>query len=262
MARVLLLGGLDPSGGAGVTLDAAVVAARGVEPLPIVVANTVQSRRGFVALEPVAARFWRRQVDAVLGDGPVQAVKIGLLGDAALAREVAGVLAVCDDVPVVIDPVLGATAGGLGVDPGLLQVYRERLLPAAALVTPNLPELQLLAAGDARALLAAGAGAALVKGGHGDGAYAVDELWSCGEVVRWRRPRRDCGPVRGTGCALASAIAALLAGGAALDVACREAGDWLAARLAKVRPASDGLPRQLPITDRQPRSNSDAISSR
>ena len=249
MTRLLILGGLDPSGGAGVTVDATVAALHEVEPLPVALTATVQSLRGFDRAEPIPAAVWRAQVAAVLADGPVAAVQVGFLGDAALLADVAAVLApLAREVPIVVDPVLSATAGGMAQGAALVAAYREHLAPLAALVTPNVHELQALAAGAPAALLAAGAGAVLRKGGHGTGAEAVDELWIDGASTRWARPRLGCGPVRGTGCALASAIASRLAHGAPLPAACARAGDWLASLLGRVEPRRDGLPQVLPLS--------------
>lgn len=252
--RVLLLGGLDPSGGAGATLDTTVAALHGVEPLPVVLAWTEQNRRGFRRSEPVPAAQWQRALRAVLDDGPVQAVKVGMVGDADGMHGVARALApLRGAVPIVVDPVLFATAGGLSPDAGLVAACREALLPLASLLTPNTPELAALCAGDPSRALSAGAGAVLQKGGHGDGDVSEDVLWLPRERVAFRRPRLPCGPVRGTGCALAAAIASRLARGDALAAACAGAGDWVAALLRALGPAPpDGLPRLLPLA-RAPR---------
>ena len=226
MARVLLLGGLDPSGGAGVTLDAAVVAGFGHEPLPIAVSLTVQGLRGFERAEPVAPAVLEAQLACVLRDGPVRAVKVGFVGAAEQAALVARLLERVDDVPVVVDPVLSATSGGLAAGEELVAAYRECLLPRATLLTPNLPEFDALAGGGGIAgLFAAGVGGVLRKGGHGEGAHVVDELWLSPDEapVRFTRERFDCGPVRGTGCALATAIACRLAAGDTAEDACRGA---------------------------------------
>lgn len=247
--RVLLLGGLDPSGGAGVTVDATVVALHGLAPLPIATTTTVQGMRGFEDASPVPAKVWRRQLDVVLDDGPVAAVKVGYLGTPELVGDVtAALLELSRTAKVVVDPVLSATAGGMTGSAALAVAYREQLAPLAALITPNVPELVALADGDPAALLEAGAGAVLAKGGHGDGDDAVDELWGGAAPERFVRPRRSCGPVRGTGCALASAVASRLAQGATLSAACAGAGDWLAGLLASMQPRSDELPQPLPLS--------------
>jgi len=249
MPRILLLGGLDPSGGAGLTLDATVVALHGAEPLPIAVATTEQNRRGFRRCDPLPAERWRGALAAVADDGPFAAVKLGLLGDPDTVVALAEWLATLPlTVPIVVDPVLGATSGGFAPGPELAAAYRRCLLPLAAVFTPNLPELAAVG-GAVPPLMAAGARAVLVKGGHGDGAHADDVLWRAAGTQTFRRPRWSIGAVRGTGCALASSLACRLAAGVDLAAACRDAGDWLAQLLAVLAAAGDGngLPRQLPL---------------
>ncbi|MGC6489383.1 MAG: bifunctional hydroxymethylpyrimidine kinase/phosphomethylpyrimidine kinase, partial [Planctomycetota bacterium] len=170
MRRVLLLGGLDPSGGAGVTLDATVASLHGVAPLPIALSATVQGARGFVTAAPIAARTWREQVRTVVADGAPDAVKVGYVGSAAVVAELAEALRpLASRAPLVVDPVLSATAGGMPSDGALARAYLTGLVPLAALVTPNAPELDALGGGDPATLLRAGARAVLHKGGHGGG---------------------------------------------------------------------------------------------
>ena len=249
MKRVVLLGGLDPSGGAGITVDATVAALHGVAPLPVALTTTIQGAAGFHDAEPVRSEVWRRQLEVVLADGPVAAFKVGYIGSAHVVVEVARALREsAGRAPVVVDPVLSATAGGMETGAALAAAYCEHLAPVAALVTPNVPELESLVLGRPERLLAAGAAAVLTKGGHGAGENAVDELSSAGVALRFVRPHRDCGPVRGTGCALASAIAARLALGDPLRDACERAGDWLASLLAHVAPRRDRSPQPLPFS--------------
>lgn len=254
MARVLLLGGLDPSGGAGITIDATVVSLLGGDPLPIALATTVQGLRGFVRAVAIDAALIREQIRTVLADGPVGAVKLGYVGSVEQVITCAEALQPLRDVAkIVIDPVLSATAGGMNSGDELAVAYREHLVPFAHLITPNTPELAVLADGRVGSLLELGAQAVLHKGGHGEGPEAIDELWT-GELVagepsaRFQRQRFDCGPVRGTGCALAAAIATHLADKRSLLDACRIAGDWLGALLSRVKPRSDGLPSHLPFS--------------
>ncbi|MBX3463530.1 MAG: bifunctional hydroxymethylpyrimidine kinase/phosphomethylpyrimidine kinase [Planctomycetes bacterium] len=245
--RLLLLGGLDPSGGAGLTVDAIVAAQHGCQVLPVATAWTVQNGRQFTARHAPAAAAWQAAFAAALADGDVHAVKVGMLADAATAAGVAAALApLRDRVPIVVDPVLVSTAPGAGPDPDLVAAYRVHLLPLASLLLPNAPEAAALAGG---AGAWPGHAAVLAKGGHGDGPDCDDVLTLAhGAVHRWRRPRLPVGPVRGTGCALATAIAARLAHGDELASACRLAGDWLHDLLRQLGPASgDGLPRCLPL---------------
>ena len=253
MARVLLLGGLDPSGGAGITTDATVVTLLGSEPLPVALVTTIQGGRGFLQSVLIDAAVVQEQIATVLADGPIRAVKVGYVGSALQVRAVADALRpLRSQAKIIVDPVMSATVGGMGMCEDLVAAYREYLLPIAQLITPNTPELQALAGGDARTLLDQGAEAVLHKGGHGNGPTVVDELWireaPAGESpLRFERERFDCGPVRGTGCALASAIATFLADQRSLVDACRDAGDWLSALLSRVRPRPSGMPQHLPL---------------
>lgn len=228
---VLVIAGLDPSAGAGVALDLRVVAAHGGLGLPVVTTATIQSSAGVRGHAPVAPVIVHAQIQAVLADLPVAAVKIGALGSAAVADAVAAALRDLG-APVVLDPVLGATRGAALLDrPEAL----AGLLPGAALVTPNLAEAAALVGAPvpdragmraaARALLGRGARAVLVKGGHLEGA-PVDLLADADgelELVGRRVP----GEARGTGCALSSAIAARLAQGEPLRAAVGGAKAWL-----------------------------------
>lgn len=248
--RLLLLGGLDPCGGAGITADSAVAILHAVQPLPIAVALTVQNRRGFRECNEVPERQWRRALASALDDGEIHAVKVGLLGGAAaVAAVAAALLPLRGRVPIVVDPVLAATAGGYEAPIAVAQAYRERLLPLATLLLPNVAEAAAVLGGDPAVAFAAGCGAVLLKGGHGDGEFADDVLrLAAGGTHRFRRARLPVGPVHGTGCALASAIACGLALGLDLPAACGRAGDWLHTLLAALAETpGDGLPRPLPF---------------
>jgi hydroxymethylpyrimidine/phosphomethylpyrimidine kinase len=219
--------GLDPSGGAGLAADLEALQAVGARGWPVAAALTAQGPAGVKGWSPVPETLLLAQVDALL-DGGVErpgAVKTGMLGTASLAAALAARLSAPDlaGVPLVVDPVLLASAGsallddeGQGFDEALAP-----LLARAALVTPNLPELTALTglgvASDEAAVRAAralGARAVLVKGGHREGA-PVDLLVEGRTVTRFEGVRRE-GTARGTGCRLASAIAGLLARGATI----------------------------------------------
>lgn len=230
--RVLVVAGLDPSGGAGLVADLEALAAAGARGWAVAAALTAQGRRGARGFEPVSEATLLAQLDALLdGDRP-RAVKVGMLGSAALARALANRLAAAPlrRLPLVVDPVLAASSGAPLFDPGGLPVG-EAYLPVLArawLVTPNLPELALLTGDDVstdaaavRAARRLPARAVLVKGGHREGA-PLDLLVRRGEVTRFGGRRRP-GTARGTGCRLASAIAGYLARGVALEDAVRRA---------------------------------------
>ncbi len=252
MARIVVLGGLDPSGGAGLTLDARVLSVHGCVALPVAAALTVQNRRGLSRLEPVAAALVLEQLQAALGDGDVAAIKTGLIGSADLVEGLAAALPrLAKGIPLVVDPVLSATAGGYEAGPELARAYREALAPLACVFTPNLPEAgAILSQLDGPAgLIARGCQGVLQKGGHGAAAMLEDQYWDRHGVVRMEHPALSIGSVRGTGCALASALSAFLARGLEPAAAARRAVDWLQGllRLLQAEPAADGLPRHLPL---------------
>lgn len=240
MTAVLLIGGTDSSGGAGLVQDGRVLAAFGVPARLAVTAVTAQGRSGVLAVDPVSPAMLEAQLIAAARLGPVAAVKIGLVPDYCSAVLLAGLLPqLLPQVPIVLDPVLRASAGGdLGTAEGVW-----RLWPLATLVTPNLPEaaalLQSPEATDRRAILdqaqalrGRGAGAVLLKGGHCPGARVSDLLLTT-TGTRWFTARRLPGERRGTGCALASGIAAGLALGRDLPGAVAGARRWLRASWPK-----------------------------
>ncbi len=231
--RVLVVAGLDPSGGAGLVADLEAIGAAGARGWAVAAALTAQGPRGARGFEPVSEAMLLAQIDALLeGSERPRAVKTGMLGSAALARTLAGRLAVAPlrRLPLVVDPVLAASSGAPLFDPGGLSPG-EALLPLlvrARLATPNLPELAALTGDDVStdeaAIRAAGrlpSRAVLVKGGHRAGA-PVDLLVEAGRVVRLEGRRRP-GSARGTGCRLASATAGFLAAGVPLEEAVRRA---------------------------------------
>jgi hydroxymethylpyrimidine/phosphomethylpyrimidine kinase len=233
-ARVLVVAGLDPSGGAGLAADLEALAAVGARGWPVATAITAQGPRGVRGWSPVPVDLLLAQVDALLDGAPRRpgAVKTGMLGTAALAGALAARLAARDlaRVPLVVDPVLLSSSGTLLLDlaGGSAAEVLGPLLARARVVTPNLDELAALAGcevGDDEAAVAAarrlGARAVLVKGGHRQGA-PVDLLVEGRRVTRYAGRRRP-GTARGTGCRLAAALAGLLARGAPLDEAVRGA---------------------------------------
>jgi hydroxymethylpyrimidine/phosphomethylpyrimidine kinase len=231
--RVLVVAGLDPSGGAGLLADAAALEAVGARAWTVAAALTAQGpcgARGFTATTPA---FLLEQIEALLGGREtVRAVKTGMLASAELARALAGRLADrrLARAPLVVDPVLAATSGAPLFDPGpfSLGAALAPLMARARLATPNLAELACLTGDDTstdeaaiRAARLLPARAVLVKGGHRAGA-PVDLLVEGRRVTRITGRRRP-GTARGTGCRLASAIAGLLARGERLEDAVRRA---------------------------------------
>lgn len=227
---VVAIAGFDPSCGAGVVADARSIEAMGAMPLAVVTATTVQAGRGVKGYRPVAPAHVLAQLDELLKRLPVAAVKIGQVPSAACARALSGALGRAG-LPLVLDPVLVATGGASLAVRGTAAAIADSLLPLATLVTVNLAEAAVLAGlrvadlegmkRAARVLLEKGAGAVLVKGGHLPG-DPVDLLHHGGRDLLLRS-KRIPGSMHGTGCALASAVAARLACGDDLVPAVRAA---------------------------------------
>ncbi|MCZ2858850.1 bifunctional hydroxymethylpyrimidine kinase/phosphomethylpyrimidine kinase [Blastococcus sp. VKM Ac-2987] len=218
----LTVAGSDPSGGAGIQADLKTFSALGAYGTAVLTALTAQNTHGVTGIHPVPAGFVGEQLRTLLDDVEVHATKLGMLGSAAVVREVAAVLAERRPGPVVCDPVMVATSGDRLIDDDAVAAVRTDLLPVADLVTPNVPEAAALLgtapAGDvdgmhaqARALLELGPGAVLIKGGHLGGEESVDVLATAAGTAVTRRPRVRTAATHGTGCTLSSAIAALAA---------------------------------------------------
>ena len=241
-AIALTIAGSDSGGGAGIKADLKTFSALGVFGASVVPAITAQNTPGVRAVEDVSPGMIAAQIDAVLDDMKVGGVKIGMVSRAETIGTIAGRLAAHGIGPV-LDPVMVATSGDRLLQPDAVEALRMELVPLAVLVTPNLPEAALLtgteiAAGEdemtaqAKAIVALGAGAALVKGGHAGGGEAVDIFFDGRETLRLAASRIATPNTHGTGCTLSAAIAAGLAKGLALREAVREAKDYLHAALA------------------------------
>jgi hydroxymethylpyrimidine/phosphomethylpyrimidine kinase len=219
---VLCVGGIDPAGCAGLAADLRAVQALGGHGLPVPTAVTVQDTRRLAAVAPLPPRLVRAQLEAVLADIGAQAVKIGMLATAPVAREVAAALQRHRCANVVADPVLHSTTGGTLLDERGRAVLVRRILPLAAVVTPNIPEAEVLLGrrirgekgmiAAARTLLSLGPAAVLLKGGHLRG-EALDVFTDGRQTLLLRAPRVRTRDTRGTGCVLAAAIAVYLARG-------------------------------------------------
>lgn len=226
--RILLLAGLDPSGGAGLAADLPTVLACGGHPLPLATALTVQAVGRADGLEPVSTQLLTRQLETLLDEAPIAAIKIGLLPRPGHVRWVAELLDRLR-VPAVIDPVLRASAGSTLADAGVADAIRRELAPRVSLMTPNRPEAATLFGTDrptelAAAAHAAGCRALLVTGGDTPGDPVTDWWWQA-ESGRMRtlHQQRIAGTFRGCGCTLSSAVATWLGRGASLPDALRRA---------------------------------------
>jgi hydroxymethylpyrimidine/phosphomethylpyrimidine kinase len=226
-AIALTIAGSDSSGGAGIQADLKTFSAFGVYGASVITALTAQNTLGVTAIEPVAAAFVAAQMEAVLSDLAVGAIKTGMLANAGIIEAVAGRLRDGPRRPLVVDPVMVATSGDVLLEVDAADALRRQLFPLALLITPNLPEAARLLdvreaaseaemAAQAQALLALGCQAVLLKGGHGSGEEAVDILCDATGIERFVRPRVDTRNTHGTGCTLSAAITALLAQGVGL----------------------------------------------
>ena len=239
----LTIAGSDSSGGAGIQADLKTFAALGVYGASVVTALTAQNTLGVSGIHQVPPAFVTAQIDAVFSDLDVAAVKIGMAAQLATIDAIAASLTRWSPRHVVLDPVMVATSGDRLLDPDAIEALRTKLIPRAALITPNLPEAAALL-GEAvalseaaiesqgRRLLAMGCGAVLIKGGHGQGTESIDYLVSGSGTIALAAPRIATQNTHGTGCSLSSAIAALLAKGEDMETAVRHAKTWISAAIA------------------------------
>lgn len=241
--NVLSIAGSDPSGGAGIQADLKAFSARGAFGMAALTALTAQNTQGVSAVELLPPEFVAAQIRAIFADVRVDAIKIGMIATASIASAVAEALAPHRGIPVVLDPVMIAKGGAALLDPQAVETLKEKLLPLATLVTPNLPEAAALTglpeAADrhgmteqAHALLALGPAAVLVKGGHLGGETSPDILVEAGRETWFEAERTDTKNTHGTGCSLSSAIAAELAKGLPPAEAVARAKAWLAEAVA------------------------------
>jgi hydroxymethylpyrimidine/phosphomethylpyrimidine kinase len=237
------IAGSDSSGGAGIQADLKVFSALGVYGASVIAALTAQNTNGVTATHDVPPDFVSAQIDAVFSDLSVGAVKIGMLANAAVIEAVAAGLKRWQQSNIVLDPVMIASSGDRLLQPNAVDVLRSALMPQAILITPNLLEAAALLGAapaenevemrdQAERLLALGAKAVLIKGGHASGAESADLLVDATHMIRFAAERIATSNTHGTGCTLSSAIAAGLAKGRDLGDAVREAKDYTTASIA------------------------------
>jgi len=249
MKIALTIAGSDSGGGAGIQADLKTFHQFGVFGTSVVCAVTAQNTQGVRAWQALPPALVTEQLDALADDLPPQAVKSGMLGSADVVAAVAEGIARRRLPHYVFDPVMVATSGDRLLEPAAERLLVERLVPLAELVTPNLDEARILVEQDVatpeameragRALLAQGARAALIKGGHLTGDTITDVLVTAGGVRRFTHPRIDTTSTHGTGCTLSAAVTAGLAQGRPLERAVEDALDFVARAIA----AAPGLGR-------------------
>ncbi|HEY7664487.1 MAG TPA: bifunctional hydroxymethylpyrimidine kinase/phosphomethylpyrimidine kinase [Xanthobacteraceae bacterium] len=239
----LTIAGSDSGGGAGIQADLKTFSALGVYGASVITALTAQNTQGVSAIHDVPADFIAAQIDAVFSDLAVSAVKIGMVSRRAAIETIAAGLERWRPRAVVLDPVMIATSGDRLLAPDAVDVLKRVLIPHALVITPNLPEAAALleapiATGESEMraqgerLLALGAQAVLVKGGHGSGTESVDLLIEPAACTRLAADRIATRNTHGTGCTLSAAIAAGLANGMALAAAVRAAKTYVTDALA------------------------------
>jgi hydroxymethylpyrimidine/phosphomethylpyrimidine kinase len=237
----LTIAGSDSGGGAGIQADLKTFHARGVHGLSAIAAITSQNTRGVTAVHTVPLGHIRSQIEAVFADFPIAAVKTGMLGSAAVTRLVAREMRRRKPGWLVVDPVMIASSGARLLDADAVDAVIRELIPLADVLTPNLPEAEALLGHEIRGakdfdaagaeLMALGAKAVLLKGGHAGGRFVIDRFYDARGVMEIRHPRLKL-EGHGTGCTLASAIAAELAKGRTPRAAVRAAVAYVQRALA------------------------------
>lgn len=246
---VLSIAGFDPSSGAGVTADIKTAAAHGCFAVTCITALTVQSTQGVKKVSPVAPELVRQTLDDLAMDFNFGAIRIGMLGNGAVAEQVAEFLEELRPTNLVVDPIIRASSGAALLDADGVDILRSRILPLASVVTPNTLEAEALTAvrvddaasqaAAASSLLSTGARAVVVTGGHL--AEASDLLlWASGEE-RFSASKIDSSSTHGTGCAFATSLACNLANGLELVAAVRAAKDFVFRAIASAVPIGKGI---------------------
>jgi hydroxymethylpyrimidine/phosphomethylpyrimidine kinase len=236
--RVLIVAGSDSGGGAGIQADIKTVTMQGAFAATAITALTAQNTLGVFGVLPIAPAFIRQQIEVVLDDIGADAIKTGMLHDTAVIEAVAAVLAErAPGVPLIVDPVMVAKGGAPLIEPSAIDALKALLISRAAVLTPNLPEAEILAGRSidtieamhavAAELLRLGCRAVLLKGGHLAGNTVHDVLATAAGQCVWESPRIETRHTHGTGCTLASGIAAGLAQGLDIEEAVDRAREYV-----------------------------------
>jgi len=237
----LTIAGSDSGAGAGIQADLKTFAAFGIYGVTVITAVTAQNTLGVRAVQEIEPQTIAAQLDAVAEDFSIGALKTGMLSSAAIVEAVAAGIRRHSLQPVVVDPVMVAKSGDRLLRQDAVEALRRRLLPLARLVTPNIPEAEVLSGRAirsrddrmvaARAIIELGAQAVVIKGGHSDDDPIVDLLIDQTGVHEYRAPRIDTSSTHGTGCTFSAAITAALARGHDLAAAVGEARDYVSQAL-------------------------------
>ena len=254
--HVLVISGLDPSGGAGIQADIQAITALGGHPLPVLSCVTVQDTRNVYNAAAIDADIIREQLEKLAEDSPIHAIKTGALGNAEVVDVLVSFLERHPDIPLITDPVIKAAGGGDLADEALIERMKSALFQRADMITPNGEELALLGGSQqpeeaARNLLETGCQTVLATGGHGTGEDIINRLFHDESATVEFRVARVGGEYHGTGCTLAAAIAAGRASGLDNKAAIEQAQAYVskaidhALRVGKGQPVPDrGIPWQ------------------
>lgn len=244
---MLIVSGLDPSGGAGLQADIQAVTALGAHPLPVLSCLTVQDTRNVYNAAPVDADLIRQQLECLARDCRIDAVKTGAMGNAEVVNVLADFLDQHPELPLIVDPVIKAAGGGDLADEELLDVMKARLFTRAEVITPNGVELTMLGDNDleaaaAETLIQQGCSGVLATGGHGTGPTIINALYRPGKPTRTWQVERVGGEYHGTGCTLAAAISAGRAAGLPMEEAIEQAQRFVAGAINHALAVGNGQP--------------------
>lgn len=245
--HVLVVSGLDPSGGAGIQADIQAITALGCHPLPVISCLTVQDTCNVYGAEAMSPDMIRRQLEALAEDSPIHAVKTGALGSAEIVDVLADFLTARPGIPLITDPVIKAAGGGDLADETLIERMKYRLFPLAEMLTPNGIELELLGNSEdpdtaAGHLLDTGCHSVLATGGHGTGQNIINTLYVTDYEPEKFSVERVGGEYHGTGCTLAASIAAGRANGLALHAAIGQAQNFVSRAIGHALQVGKGQP--------------------
>lgn len=245
--HILVISGLDPSGGAGIQADIQTMTALGCHPLPVISCLTVQDTCNVYGAEAMNPDLLRRQLETLAADLPIHAVKTGALGSAGIVDVLVDFLVGRPGIPLITDPVIKAAGGGDLADEALIERMKYRLFPLAEMLTPNGIELELLGDSEdpdtaAGHLLDTGCHSVLATGGHGKGQDIINTLYVKDRVPEKFSVERVGGEYHGTGCTLAAAIAAGRANGLALHPAIGQAQNFVSRAIGHALQVGKGQP--------------------
>ncbi len=236
--KTLTIAGSDSSGGAGIQADIKTMSALGCYSTTVITAITAQNTLGIYAIEKISYKIIAKQLEAVLDDIRPDAIKIGMVNDTKSIEAIADILQGVSDIPIIIDPVMVSTTGSQLMEESAIKIFRKKLIPLSILLTPNIPEVEVLinrkitnikdVLSVANRLIDLNCKAVLVKGGHLDGKEKVDYLLRKQyPIIPYTSPMVKTSNNHGTGCTLSSAITSFIARGEDIEQAIQKAKEYI-----------------------------------